>query len=56
MSISDVHRGPFIISTELFSQSFLQINQRKAIIKVENTKENNEDLEHSTIAHNIKRE
>jgi len=31
-----------------------KLNQRKAIMQVKNTKENNEDLEDITIAHNIK--
>ncbi len=33
-----------------------KLNQRKAIIQLENTKENNEVLEHIIIAHNIKGE
>ncbi len=31
-----------------------KLNKKKAIIKVENTKKSNEDLEHITIAHNFK--
>ncbi len=31
-----------------------KLNHRKAIIQVENTKENNEELEHIIIARNIK--
>jgi hypothetical protein len=31
-----------------------KLNQRKAIIQIENNKENKEELEHITIAHNIK--